>query len=146
MGWWGFDVMEGDAPMDLNGTVVRCPPQERLSMVLELAKTHPISRGWVGIEDTATQVWGYAIMYCGMPMTSSEKEAIAQACSRDEWSKTQPKRRAALAAFTKSVMEYDGETEWEPTSKGLIDTLHEAAERAPGPVLINVGPEIDGLS
>jgi hypothetical protein len=146
MGWWGYDVMEGDGPMDIDHGLVDIVKHETASAVLAAVDAHPMCRGWAAAASIALQVWGYRIMEAGKPLSEHDKRLVRVACEEDAWARTDSMRKAAMGRFIETLAAYD-DTPWEGTSKGLFDTLEAklADADADGPGLINVGPEATSI-
>ena len=140
MGWWGHDVLEGDGPMDLSFA-----PSEGETFSAFAERVQEYATKWQISDAIAIQVAGYIAMCNGIPLTEDDKSRILFGVEHDEWAKTSWERKAAMDQFGKAVQEYDG-TPWEPTSRGLFEVMEEVAETMPGErVLVNVGPEVNGL-
>lgn len=144
MGWWGFDVMEGDAPMD--ASIV--PRARDLDFDGYLTRCLTFASRWNGDPAITTQVAAHNVMTSGRPLGADAKETVLAAIVDDTWAKTNPERKAAMDRFAQAVRDYDG-TPWTGMSTGLIDTMVARAdagggiETPSGARLMNVGPEAD---
>ena len=149
MGWWGYDVMEGDGPSDLACVI---PAEGSFVDACTAVRNHETIGAYYGDDPIVAQTVGYVFMSEGRPLSPSDRGRILRACANDAWARKEPKRRAALDDFVHAVITWDG-TPWDGTSKGLFDTYAEKAKAMaatpmkPGQKgwLMNVGPEVSGL-
>jgi hypothetical protein len=135
MGWWGFDVLGGDAPLDiLHGfaEVLGVPDEEgEVSLYpLEFSEERrsklstAINRKWLELLDElsqysnskwsddlniANQVLAAVIMATGANMPEPFKKAARNAVDDDYWANEgEHERREALLKFDKKLEAYEG--------------------------------------
>ena len=155
MGWWGWGVMEGDEPCDLQYIIEQSlasgvgalDGQSDSEYEAEEIRVNDVSRAklkagdymdivaqikdgtltdW-GDSNIALQVLGEMIMVYGGKMDEALKPMFIEAAESDDWAEREVKRKAEMTAFINRVIAYDG-TAIEPTSRGLFDTIFTAIE------------------
>lgn len=151
MGWWGFNVMEGDAPLDGMGFIVEslsgisndalrdaddwdaasadrdAKANEKLMTGEYTDVIAAIIAGSCRYCDThiLLQVLGEMIMVAGAPMTDAMRTIAITAATDDVWAPHNGFRKAAMQAYIERVKAYNG-TAIPSTNRGLLDTIHEA--------------------
>jgi len=148
MGWWGYNVMEGDTPLDWECNIESAIGVDRwgdeddawengTKQVESYIKAGDYTEALAAVaeddEGIAMQVFGELVMCYGGPMSDELKAQCIASARQDEWSLTQPARQAAMVEYIKRVEQYNG-VAIEPISKGLLATI--AAHEGGG--LVNV--------
>lgn len=144
MGWWGFNVMEGDPPLDCKhvievallghpaGTVedtdeayLRDLETARLMLKhpanVEKALRTPLQDKNVEPE-VYIQVLGHMVMEAGGPI-SSFKDLLLGACEGDLLALEYPERKVAIEAFANQVRNYVDGTPCLFPDRGLFATI-----------------------
>jgi hypothetical protein len=125
MGWWGYDIMSGDTPLDIEGDFEdrfgdNIPTaDETLAFIREQSNPYD--------DPVFMQVMGYLLINKAAPISPDLKKAILNALDNDEsdnWDSVD-ERKKAISEFRDIVEEYPegGATVTLPFQPGLFDVI-----------------------
>lgn len=141
MGWWGFNVMEGDPALDAKdaiqkmvlGRYVGLDGKKRdadlASVALSLTEPHYVTKALALAEgreeaDIAVQVLGHMVMASGGDIAPF-KDRLLAAIDADEWAGESFDRANAMKAFRSKVETYVEDMPVRFGDKGLLEAVAE---------------------
>lgn len=154
MGWWSYDVLGGDTPLDALGDIAdfcglgyndkvsnnkcyygydflkvksRFENSQEMSKILDHIKQR--TEGDSYYQEIYLQVLGLVLMSTGVKIESKLKQEILSAIENDSWAKEEEERKKAMDSFYKTFREYKKGSPVVLNQKGLFESFSEAMNR-----------------
>jgi len=153
MGWWGFGIMEGDSPLDMEAIIFdtlkidqydqaqqdKIGPAltEQQEKIFHMIKNH--KKIMAETKCIGHQVLAYLMMKHGSTMKPEVKELLIKSIQKDDWAKGDDKRKKKISKLLTAVVGYEN-TQIELPQKGLFEVLGEHLKSGKSG-LINVIPK-----